>query len=151
MKAELKNLNAELVGLLVSAFERDGDADAIVGVVADWLEERQDPRADEVREGKVWRLTHEVSRAKFLAESRPTVGKLLEPDGWKVGKELLADDTDMGAFRIRSQYGFTLPVNITVSGWTLQRRGDTRWVRVRIEFVQDGEPNTQHKGWLRVN
>jgi hypothetical protein len=39
-------------------------------------------------------------------------------------------------------------VNVVVTGRTWQRREGDYWVRVRIEFVGDGEPSVFVGGWL---
>jgi hypothetical protein len=43
-----------------------------------------------------------------------------------------------------------LAVNVTVTGRTLQRMQGDLFVRVKIEFVGDGEPSTFTGGWLKV-
>jgi hypothetical protein len=82
-------------------------------------------------------------------------GDVLEQDG-KISERLLPGDD----FSDSSYPGcqFRLPVfggpiksvavNIKVTGRTWQWRGDRCYVRVRIEFVGDGEPSTFGSGWL---
>jgi hypothetical protein len=41
---------------------------------------------------------------------------------------------------------------VEITGRTLQRRpyDDRLWIRVRIVFVGDGEPDTESRGWMAV-
>lgn len=42
-------------------------------------------------------------------------------------------------------------VNVSITGRTFQYRQGFYYVRVRIEFVGDGEPSSFCGGWLEVN
>lgn len=95
---------------------------------------------------------------------RPQIGSFVEPDGWRGrGEMLVASDWDEAQFRIPTSIradGPYLPtpsgyvevaVNVEITGRTLRWRGWNRggsWVRVRIEFVGDGEPSTFSGGWM---
>lgn len=42
-------------------------------------------------------------------------------------------------------------VNLEISGYTFQRRGGDYYVRVRIIWPGDCEPDTYGSGWVKVN
>lgn len=43
----------------------------------------------------------------------------------------------------------SVAVNVKVTGRSVQRRSDCRWVRAQIEFVGHCEPSTFVAGWVR--
>ena len=51
-------------------------------------------------------------------------------------------------FRLDSVCVGTRPVNVFVTGRTVQTRGGSDMIRVKVEFVGDCEPSTFAKGWL---
>lgn len=83
----------------------------------------------------------------------PMIGSVVEPDNWRLAERLLPSDWDKADFYLPTGYqcGITkVAVNIKVTGRTLRRRyGDSQWVRIKIEFVGDGEPSTFLGGWLK--
>ena len=83
----------------------------------------------------------------------PQVGRYIKPDGWRFG-ELLQKGDNFSTFRLPtgSKFGVTsLAVEIETTGRTLQRReGEGGWVRVKITFVGDGEPDTVVRGYMKV-
>jgi len=81
----------------------------------------------------------------------PKIGSFIKPDGWALGSKLEASDWDAAAFRIPLNSAgpiTSLAVNVIVTGRTWQRRNASYYVRVRIEFVGDGEPSTFTTGWM---
>jgi hypothetical protein len=98
------------------------------------------------------------TRHQFTAYGRThtiQVGSYIKPEGWRLGNLLTPSDWDGAEFRIESPNypGVTRAVNVTVTGRTFQGlpHSDARWVKVRIEFVGDGEPSTSAKGWWMVD
>ena len=86
----------------------------------------------------------------------PEPGCLVLVDGWANGyiatRLLPCEVPEFAPFRLPSvRYDdVSYPVRLKVTGRTLQRRpySDTSWVRVKIVFVGDGEPDTVGRGWL---
>ena len=81
------------------------------------------------------------------------VGSVVKIDSWRISQVLESSDWEAAAFRIPTTNGVirSLAVNVTVTGRTLQRlSGGGLWVRVRVEFVGDGEPSTYAGGWLLI-
>lgn len=81
------------------------------------------------------------------------VGSVLWPDNWTMGTPLKSSDFPGAAYRIDSvRYpDISMCVNVTITGRTIQRKAGDNWLRCKIEFVHDGEPSTEHTGWLRVD
>lgn len=96
-----------------------------------------------------------------LGKVQLEIGSVVQPDGWGFATQLVeAGDWDLenGAnYRIdRSWWDTfipTLPVHVAVTGRVARRRPTHSglWCRVRITFVNDGEPNTADGGWLLVD
>lgn len=92
----------------------------------------------------------------------PRVGSFVEPDLWRMGEPLVVSDWDQAPFRIPTSMraeGAFLPtpsgfvevaVNVEVTGRTVRRRPNRYglWVRARITFIGDGEPDQVTGGWL---
>lgn len=86
-------------------------------------------------------------------EVTPAVDSIIHIDGWQFATRLTASDWDQAAFRIPTGYSFgitSLAVNVTVTGRTFQNRQGELWVRVKVEFVGDGEPSSFQGGWMRA-
>jgi hypothetical protein len=45
----------------------------------------------------------------------------------------------------------SLAINVTITGRTIQRKGECHWVKVQIEWVGDGEESRYSSALLRVN
>jgi len=79
----------------------------------------------------------------------------VKPDGWGHGNQLKAGDAPVGLgypgcqFRLPSSNytDVSYAVNTTITGRMHYGPGTMR-VRVKIEFVHDGEPSTFTRGWL---
>lgn len=86
-------------------------------------------------------------------ELEVAVGSHVKPDGWQIGGSLQASDWSEADFYLPTNSGGpikALAVNVTITGYTLKRMMDSQYVRVKIEFVGDGEPSTFSGGWLHV-
>lgn len=88
-------------------------------------------------------------------------GDYLVPDGWRgLGGLLQQGDAPVDSSYHGSQFRIetgnyttpSCPVNLTITGRTMQYgRFSAPAVRVRIEWVHDGEPNDSSSGWLIFN
>lgn len=79
------------------------------------------------------------------------VGSCIRPDGWRFGERLTVSDWNKAQFRLPTGSSGpikSLAVNVTITGRTWQRREGDLWVRVRVEFVGDGEPSVFVGGWM---
>jgi hypothetical protein len=84
----------------------------------------------------------------------PRVGRYVEPDGWGIGSCLKPSDWSAAEFYLPTHCGGPIrciAVNVTPTGRTLRRRFDSLLIRVRIEFVGDGEPSTFTGGLMVVS
>ena len=85
--------------------------------------------------------------------ARVDVGTYVEPEQWGIGNLL-----NPGLDGFCSYYLPTnsegpvkeVAVNVTITGRTRIRRQGGYWVRVKIEFVGDGEPSTFTGGWVHA-
>lgn len=77
-------------------------------------------------------------------------GTVVSPDGWRGGSAHLNPPVfDGAAFSVFGpNTGNTISMNVEITGRTLQHRNGGNWIRARIEFVNDGEPNTECGGWV---
>jgi len=83
---------------------------------------------------------------------KPEINDQVMLDSWRVSETLLDSEWD------KAQFYLTMPrtrmkraVNITVTGRTFQKpngKYGPEAVRIKIEFVGDGEPSTFAGGWL---
>ncbi len=83
----------------------------------------------------------------------PHEDRWVKPDGWNVGGCLESSDWDAAQFRLPTGSNGpikSLAVNITVTGKKVRYYYGMEAVRVRIEFVGDGEPSTFTNGWMGV-
>lgn len=93
----------------------------------------------------------------LATEFSPKAGDLILIDTWPKHFQatiLKESDWPKAAFVIGSgRYDDVYSsINIQVTGKTLQQRPgmDGLFIRIRIEFVREDEPNTETRGWLRV-
>ena len=87
-------------------------------------------------------------------EIEPQVDAYVVPELWNFGGRLKPSDWDKASFYLPTNSGGPikeLAVNVTVTGHTLQRRQGDLYVRVKVEFVGDGEPSTFTGGWMKVD
>ncbi len=87
--------------------------------------------------------------------TRPEVGSWIWPDEWKDHGSNLGDCDwwSEAEFFVTGQYNNVAAVNITVTGRTFQRPwgfSGPKAVRVKIEFVGDGEPSSFSGGWMKI-
>lgn len=88
------------------------------------------------------------------------VGSEIYVDGWEPAPMLLqASEWDGAQFYLPTFSGLrggpikTIACNVTITGRTPQTpfgKGGADCVRVKIEFVGDGEPSTFVSGWMRI-
>jgi hypothetical protein len=86
-------------------------------------------------------------------EPKPKPDSRIEPDEWGFGSRLKeAPPGDLAPFRLPStRYAdIEYPVYVFVTGKSVRRRRSGYYLRVRIEFVGDGEPSTFSGGWMEV-
>ena len=82
----------------------------------------------------------------------PQIGSWVKPDGWSYGAYTIPCKWDGAQFRIPGNYGdYSLDVKIT-GRCTRQAPGlfKGEFVRVKITWVHDGEPNVPDRGWMEV-
>lgn len=80
-------------------------------------------------------------------------GRHVCPDRWQLGNKIRVDETGFATWRIDTFNGgpiASLACEVVVTGRTLQRRMGSYYVRVRITFVGDGEPDTVTSGWMLI-
>jgi hypothetical protein len=79
----------------------------------------------------------------------PKVGTFVLPGSWSFGEKLTASDWDKAKFRLGRRDGVqSVAVNVVLTGGTLQRRSGNLWIRAKITFVGDGEPDQVVGGWV---
>lgn len=99
-----------------------------------------------------------MKQAYETADVKPRVGSYVEIDGHNLGECLLEGDEPFGGWA-GCQFRWPNPVlpwqtkhaiacDVTITGSTLQRRHGGLYVRVKVVWVQDGEPNTNSRGWI---
>lgn len=84
-------------------------------------------------------------------------GRAILVDGWDGHCPSILEDCELpefAPFRLPSgRYtDVAYACKVEVTGRVLQSRpyDDRLWVRVRVEWVKDGEPNTFSRGWMAV-
>jgi hypothetical protein len=86
----------------------------------------------------------------MIADMPIKVGTYVRPDGWGLGNCLTAGLEGFCDFYLPTNSGGPIKevaVNVEVTGRTMQRREGSYWVRVKITFVGDGEPDVVVRGW----
>lgn len=106
------------------------------------------------------RVTPIKSIEIYGREIRPEVGSFVIPDGKLVGECLLPGDETVDAGYRGCQFRWpvnqypidTVAIDIEITGRTLRRRAyqDGYFVRCKIVFVGDCEPDSWIVGWLQV-
>ena len=79
------------------------------------------------------------------------VGTYLEPEQWGIGNPLKKGLDGFCDYYLPTNSGGPVKevaVNVIITGRTRIRRSGGYYVRVRIEFVGDGEPSTFTGGWI---
>lgn len=107
------------------------------------------------------RVTPIKSVEIYGREVKPQVGSFVIPDGKLVGECLLPGDETVDAGYRGSQFRWptndklipSVGVDIEITGRTLRRRAyqNGYFVRCRIIFVGDCEPDSWIVGWLKVD
>ena len=83
-------------------------------------------------------------------EVKPAIGTYIQPENWTFGERLVKGDS-FSTFRIPVSSGGpikSLAIEIEVTGRTAQRRNGAYYVRVKVTFPGDGEPDTVTHGWM---
>lgn len=87
----------------------------------------------------------------------PDVGRFVRVDGWGGYCSSCVETCEIESFapfRIPSlRYtGVSYACRIKVTGRKAKKLAfdDRHWVRIEIEWVKDGEPNTFSRGWMAV-
>jgi hypothetical protein len=83
--------------------------------------------------------------------ARVDVGTYVQPDGWAIGSCLKPGLEGFCDYYLPVNSGGPIKevaVNVEITGFTRQWRQGDYYVRVRIIFVGDGEPNTYTPGWV---
>lgn len=77
------------------------------------------------------------------------IGTYVEPELWNIGENLEEGLAGFCDFYLTGwNTGATMAVNVEVTGRTVQRRKGDLWVRVKVTFVKEDEPNTSTGGWV---
>lgn len=77
------------------------------------------------------------------------VGTYVEPELWGMGENLQEGLEGFCDFYLTGwNTGATMAVNVEVTGRTVQRRKGDLWIRVKVTFVGDDQPNTTTGGWV---
>jgi hypothetical protein len=85
-----------------------------------------------------------------IIDVTPGIGDIIKVDCRKTSGTLVNSDWDKAQFRLTGQIA-DVAVNVVVTGRTLRRgAGSVDWVRVRVEFVGDGEPSSFSGGWMKI-
>lgn len=82
------------------------------------------------------------------------VGNYIHPDGWRFGECLRSSSWDKARFYLPTGYNFgikEIATNIYISGRKFIHNDGNVYIRVQIEFVGDGEPNTYTYGLMKLN
>jgi len=94
---------------------------------------------------------------------QPMAGMFLAPDGWNArtvktprphwGGETLLEctDWDKAAFRLPTRHiGIEVAINVRITGHRVHVWDGRHWVRTRITWVGDCEPDSYSGGWLCI-
>jgi len=84
-------------------------------------------------------------------EVKAALDSYVEPDGWSPHGERLIKGDSFSTFRIPTNSGWpvaSLAIEVEVTGRTPIRRKSAYYVRVKITFPGDGEPDTVCGGWM---
>ncbi len=79
--------------------------------------------------------------------------RYIKPDGWAYGSRIRKDEIEFATWRIPTNSGGpieSLAIEVEVTGRTLQRRQGSYYVRVKVIFKGDCEPDTTSPGWMMI-
>ena len=111
-----------------------------------------------MRVGWVWNVLRglEMARKEIIEvygrDVVPAVGRVVRPENWALCERLLPGD-DFSPFRIPTSSGGpikSLAVRVETTGRMLHRKAGDLWIKVKITFVGDGEPDQVSPGWMLV-
>lgn len=102
-------------------------------------------------------MTKTVKLPWMDVEVKPEAGRQIRVDGWQTRCASILQDCELpefASFRLPSFNFFDIAYacEVEITGRVAQRQpySDCHWVRVKITWVQDGEPNTVSYGWMVV-
>ena len=81
------------------------------------------------------------------------VGYYVHPDGWRFVECLRSSNWEDASYYLPTGYSFgitEIATNIYISGRKLIHKNGGIYVRVQVEFVGDGEPNTYVYGVMKL-
>jgi hypothetical protein len=84
----------------------------------------------------------------YEVEAKP--GMYVKPDGWSVGQFLISGDS-FSALRLETGHTVieSLAVEIEITGRKFRYLNGSRFIRVKIIFLGDCEPNQETRGWMK--
>lgn len=98
-----------------------------------------------------------ISLPWIKTEVKPEAGRGILVDGWNTRCPSYLEDCEVPEFaplRLPSfnynDVKYAVRIEITGRKGQLQPYDDRHWVRVKITFVGDGEPDTVSGGWMTV-
>lgn len=87
----------------------------------------------------------------FGTEHGPKFGAYILMDNWRPSDCLMEGDS-FSPFRLNSNHaGQSFALSIEITGRTYRRFESCNWVRIKITFPGDGEPDSYTKGWLLLD
>ena len=80
------------------------------------------------------------------------VDSYIEPESWRLGGVLKPGLHGFCDYYLTTNSAVVkeVAVNVEITGRTIIRRQGDWYVRLRITFVGDGQPNTHTGGWVRA-
>jgi len=88
----------------------------------------------------------------IYSETIPAVGSYIAPAGWHTGSPLIPSDWAAAPFRIElPRLGILVACDVTITGRTVVFKRNANWVRVRIDFIHDGEDNSTISGLMKLS
>jgi|GEM_PF-6347661 len=102
-----------------------------------------------------------MQKLALPADFAPALGDILHPDGWRFPGQLVESNWEPATFRVTTEApaigpytatpsGFVeLAIRLEITGKELRWRKGEWWVRVRVIFPGDCEPDQTCLGWLR--
>lgn len=109
----------------------------------------------------LWSMTMKIANKKTYPKSKiingwkveAKVGYYVHPDGWRFGECLASSDWDDANYYLPTGYDFgikQIATNIYISGGKMIHKDGAIYIRVQVEFVGDGDPNTYVYGVMKL-
>jgi hypothetical protein len=141
--------NVELSGLCRDYYAT-GMGKGTLGVIADWLADHGDARAEAVRSGDYSGIMAELHEAEFAVLTTPEIGKAIIFDTERSRGHLCQDETGRAPFAVCSSWGQMVPVDVKVTGRTMQWKDHKYRIRAKITVYAGTEHAKKIGGWLVV-